>query len=191
MKAKLVKVSSEEFNHNLAQSQKDFPLLREKRRSFTSFNPIKNISKADKAHLQALDEALTEAIARYQHSLDNLDLYSDKQRRRLKRKALASVLRIKAFIQSLNQHKPDRKVVAFFYREVNRNTKADCKIPKRVGYGLRAPLKDNNPKRGKAVLPIVNPAYVVSRSSPTDKIENPGPDKPHTGYVWELKDRKE
>jgi hypothetical protein len=186
-KARLVKPSSDEYAHNVEQSRREEPYR--KRHKGKPFNPVQSEApRPDDPKLVALDKALAEAMARYQHSLDNPSLYTAKQIRRLKRKAIVCSLRVKAFIEELNERKPDRKIIAFFQTETARNTKSDCKLPKRTGYGLRAPQKDNNPKRGRAVLPIVNPAYVVhrpDRPDPSKKFERDR-NTMHTGYVWEL-----
>jgi hypothetical protein len=183
-KARLVKPSSDEYAHNVEQSRREEPYR--KRHKGKPFNPVQSEApRPDDPKLVALDKALAEAMARYQHSLDNPSLYTAKQTRRLKRKAIVCALRVKAFIEDQNERKPDRKIIAFAKKEANRNTKSDCKLPKRTGYGLRAPRKDDNPKRGRAVLPIVNPAYVVHRPDRPDPRPKYKRDRDimHQGYV--------
>lgn len=194
MKARLVKRGSDAHYHNEDQSSRKIsnPVRRrgrrakERERQKESFDPPK-VKKPNKAQLEKLDDSLAKALDRYQDSLNNPDVYTDKERNRLKRKAKAYVKRVRAILQAQNERSPDHKVVEFFYVDANRTRKKDCKLPKRTGYGLRIATKDNNPKRGKAVLPIVNPAYVTARSGSTDKLPKHKRDRSatHTGYIWE------
>lgn len=177
MKARLAKKGSEEYDHNVEQSRREPPCCEraygrraeQRERQRESFNPPR-VKPPKKGALVKLDDSLAKVIAKYQHSLNNPDLYTEKQQRRLKRKAKAYIKRIQAILQAQNERTPDRKIIEFFYVDANVARKKDCKLPKRTGYGLRVAAKNNNPKRGRAVLPLVNPAYVTSWSSPSDKL---------------------
>lgn len=194
-KARLAKKGSEAYEHNIAQNRNGahIPERRHGRRAEEreqqreSFNPPRaKITKKDKANLVKLDGSLAQALVKYQHSLNDPEC-TDELRRRLKRKARVYTKRIQAILQAQNTRTPDRKVIRFFYVDADVARKKDCKLPKRVGYGLRVAAKNNNPKRGRAVLPIVNPAYVVSRNQPTDKLPKLKRDRhtAHVGYIWE------
>lgn len=195
-KARLIKRGSDAHYHNVAQSQSQRETPRpnrrrgrraeERERRKESFNPPK-VKKPNKAHLEKLDDSLVKALDKYQDSLNNPDIYTDKEQKRLRRKAKAYAKRIKEVLQAQNERTPDQRVVEFFYVDAGRARKKDCKLPKRTGYGLRVAAKNNNPKRGKAVLPIVNPAYVTARTSSIDKLPKHGRDRntPHVGYIWE------
>lgn len=180
-RSRLVKAGSDDALHNLDQSERIDSKSKPSwtRGSEGAFNTLSGNLK-----IELWESELKEWIWRL--SSPNCSMYTEKQLRRFRRKAVACLEKIRAERQ-WQASKTPREVtepirnIQIAESSKSKPRKAISKLPKTKGFGLRTKEKPyKGPGAPKGPAPEKKPTFVTARNSPSD----PPPQKGGSGDDW-------